>query len=48
MVTTAARTGEFEELRPNLLAVAYRLTGTYADAEDIVQEAWIRWDANRD
>jgi RNA polymerase sigma-70 factor (ECF subfamily) len=45
-VTTAARADEFEALRPHLLAVAYRLTGTYADAEDIVQDAWIRWDAN--
>ena len=26
------------------MAVAYRLTGTVADAEDIVQEAWLRWD----
>jgi RNA polymerase sigma-70 factor (ECF subfamily) len=25
------------------MAVAYRLTGTVADAEDIVQEAWLRW-----
>ncbi|MGV0813174.1 sigma-70 family RNA polymerase sigma factor [Mycolicibacterium boenickei] len=46
-MTTSARVGEFEELRPHLLAVAYRLTGTFADAEDIVQDAWIRWDANR-
>lgn len=36
---------EFEALRPHLMAVAYRLTGTVADAEDIVQEAWLRWDA---
>lgn len=36
---------EFEELRPHLLAVGYRLTGTLADAEDVVQEAWLRWDA---
>lgn len=35
---------EFEELRPHLMSVAYRLTGTVADAEDIVQEAWLRWD----
>ena len=27
------------------MAVAYRLTGTVADAEDIVQEAWLRWDS---
>lgn len=37
--------GEFEFLRPHLMAVAYRLTGTVADAEDIVQEAWLRWNA---
>ncbi|WP_264991067.1 sigma-70 family RNA polymerase sigma factor, partial [Mycobacterium kiyosense] len=34
---------EFEALRPHLMAVAYRLTGTVADAEDIVQDAWLRW-----
>jgi RNA polymerase sigma-70 factor (ECF subfamily) len=36
---------EFEFLRPHLMAVAYRLTGTVADAEDMVQEAWLRWNA---
>lgn len=41
-MTTAARADEFEALRPHLLAVAYRLTGTYADAEDIVQDSWLR------
>jgi RNA polymerase sigma-70 factor (ECF subfamily) len=44
-VTTAQRTDEFERLRSHLLAVAYRLTGTYADAEDAVQDAWLRWHA---
>ena len=43
-MTVAQRTDEFESLRPHLLAVAYRLTGTFADAEDIVQEAWLRWE----
>jgi RNA polymerase sigma-70 factor, ECF subfamily len=33
----------FESLRPHLMSVAYRVTGTVADAEDIVQEAWLRW-----
>ncbi|MGH3725280.1 MAG: sigma-70 family RNA polymerase sigma factor [Mycobacterium sp.] len=37
------RTEEFEALRPRLQAVAYRLTGSVADAEDIVQDAWLRW-----
>lgn len=42
MVTTTA-VDEFETLRPYLLSVAYRLTGTFADAEDIVQDAWLRF-----
>ena len=41
---TSTQVTEFESLRPHLMAVAYRLTGTVADAEDIVQEAWLRWD----
>lgn len=40
----STQVGDFEALRPHLLAVAYRLTGTMADAEDIVQDAWLRWD----
>lgn len=40
---TSTQVTEFEALRPHLMAVAYRLTGTVADAEDIVQEAWLRW-----
>ena len=46
-MSASARTGEFERLRPHLLAVAYRLTGTVVDAEDIVQDAWLRWEMNR-
>ena len=34
----------FETERPRLLNVAYRLTGSVADAEDAVQEAWLRLD----
>jgi RNA polymerase sigma-70 factor (ECF subfamily) len=44
-MTSTEQVSEFEALRPQLLAVAYRLTGTVADAEDMVQEAWLRWDA---
>src|ERR1700754_1956494 len=43
-MTASTRVDEFEGLRPHLLSVAYRLTGTVADAEDIVQDAWLRWD----
>src|ERR1700757_1347256 len=44
-MTSAQQVTEFEALRPHLMSVAYRLTGTVADAEDIVQEAWLRWDS---
>jgi RNA polymerase sigma-70 factor (ECF subfamily) len=40
---TSTQVAEFEALRPPLMSVAYRLTGTVADAEDIVQDAWLRW-----
>lgn len=33
----------FEEHRDHLMAVAYRTLGSRADAEDAVQEAWLRW-----
>lgn len=33
---------EFERHRTHLVGVAYRITGTLADAEDAVQEAWLR------
>ena len=33
----------FEELRPQLFSLAYRMMGTRADAEDIVQDAYLRW-----
>jgi len=35
----------FEHERPRLLGLAYRMVGTIADAEDVVQEAWLRWQA---
>lgn len=34
---------DFEALRPALFGVAYRMLGTASEAEDMVQEAWIRW-----
>ena len=33
----------FEPFRPRLLRVAYRMLGSVADAEDVVQEAFLRW-----
>jgi RNA polymerase sigma-70 factor (ECF subfamily) len=40
------RTAEFEELRPLLFAIAYRLLGSVSEAEDAVQETWLRWEAS--
>ncbi|MBH1938714.1 RNA polymerase sigma-70 factor [Streptomyces sp. AV19] len=36
-------TDEFEALRPMLLGLAYRMLGSMWDAEDVVQEAYVRW-----
>ncbi|KNX37309.1 RNA polymerase sigma-70 factor [Luteipulveratus halotolerans] len=34
---------EFMQVRPRLVGAAYRIVGGIADAEDVVQEAWLRW-----
>ncbi|MGI8329307.1 RNA polymerase sigma-70 factor [Actinomadura scrupuli] len=33
----------FDGLRPRLFGIAYRMLGSAAEAEDIVQEVWVRW-----
>src|SRR5262245_30219625 len=33
----------FDSHRPRLLGIAYRMLGTRADADDILQDAWLRW-----
>jgi Sigma-70 region 2 len=35
----------FTEVRPRLFGAAYRMLGSAAEAEDIVQDVWLRWQA---
>ncbi|GHG15586.1 RNA polymerase sigma24 factor [Streptomyces albogriseolus] len=42
-MTADTATELFEEHRPVLMGVAYRMLGRAADAEDVVQDAWLRW-----
>lgn len=37
---------EFEELRPLLFSIAYRILGSVSEAEDAVQETWLRFDGS--
>ena len=40
-----SRIEEFEEFRPLLFSIAYRILGSVAEAEDAVQESWLRYRA---
>ncbi|MEZ5165869.1 MAG: RNA polymerase sigma-70 factor [Acidimicrobiales bacterium] len=42
---TDTATTLFEEHRHELFALAYRMLGSVADAEDLVQDVWLRWSA---
>ncbi|NLG75786.1 MAG: RNA polymerase sigma factor SigJ [Xanthomonadaceae bacterium] len=35
----------FRTLRPQLMGIAYRMLGTRADAEDVLHDAWLKWQA---
>ena len=41
--TLAAEAQTFERHRPLLFSIAYRMLGSAMDAEDVVQEAYLRW-----
>jgi len=44
-----AQTRTFDAARPRLQRIAYRMLGSVAEAEEVVQDAWLRWhDAPRD
>jgi RNA polymerase sigma-70 factor (ECF subfamily) len=38
-------TSVFDKLRPRLQGIAYRMLGSVAEAEDVVQDAWLRWNS---
>ena len=47
-----AEAGEYDDglsafagVRPRLFGIAYRMLGSAAEAEDIVQDVWLRWQA---
>jgi RNA polymerase sigma-70 factor, ECF subfamily len=47
--TSGHEAAAFDPLRPTLTRIAYRMLGSVADAEDVVQEAFLRWfDTDRD
>lgn len=43
MTDTITDLATFAALRPRLFSIAYRMLGLRADAEDVVQDAWLRW-----
>lgn len=47
-MTDSASVRGFEENRARLTRLAYQLTGSIAEAEDIVQDAYLRWEATDD
>jgi RNA polymerase sigma-70 factor (ECF subfamily) len=38
-----ADAASFQSVRPRLFGIAYRVLGSASEADDVVQEAWIRW-----
>jgi RNA polymerase sigma-70 factor, ECF subfamily len=45
---TGAREKQFAEMRPMLFSLAYRMLGARVDAEDVVQDAYLRWEQAAD
>jgi RNA polymerase sigma-70 factor (ECF subfamily) len=43
--TLDPQTALFQQHRPRLFGLAYRMLGTPSDAEDVLHDAWLRWDA---
>jgi len=43
MVVTTSAVADFESVRSRLFGIAYRVLDRVADAEDVVQDVWVRW-----
>jgi RNA polymerase sigma-70 factor (ECF subfamily) len=46
MTREVTKVEEFEQLRPLLFSIAYRILGSVSEAEDAVQETWLRYEAS--
>ena len=42
-MTAVSALDEFQEQRQRLFGIAYRMLGSATDAEDVLQDAWLRW-----
>jgi RNA polymerase sigma-70 factor, ECF subfamily len=42
-LVSEADAASFETVRPRLFGIAYRVLGSATDADDVLQDAWIRW-----
>lgn len=43
VATATEEAADFQCIRPRLFGIAYRVLGRTADAEDVVQDVWLRW-----
>jgi RNA polymerase sigma factor (sigma-70 family) len=43
IASAAEDAADFQSVRPRLFGIAYRMLGRVSDAEDVVQDVWVRW-----